>query len=85
MIMKELLKAVLFLQKQYANLKLDIEYKDLYNAVSIENPDGTRIIKINVVSGKIKEEAVDIANEILQISIEEIPNVLGSSVPTVLG
>ena len=78
-----IIKSRVVLTKAIANLKLDIEYKDLYNAVSIENPDGTRIIKINVVS-QDQKEAVDIANEILQISIEEIPNVLGSSVPTVL-
>ena len=78
-----IIKSRVVLTKVIANLKLDIEYKGLYNAVSIENPDGTRIIKINVVS-QDQKEAVDIANEILQISIEEIPNVLGSSVPTVL-
>ena len=78
-----IIKSRVVLTKAIANLKLDIEYKDLYKAVSIENPDGTRIIKINVVS-QDQKEAVDIANEILQISIEEIPNVLGSSVPTVL-
>lgn len=78
-----IIKSRVVLTKVIANLKLDIEYKELYNAVSIENPDGTRIIKINVVS-QDQKEAVDIANEILQISIEEIPNVLGSSVPTVL-
>lgn len=78
-----IIKSRVILTKVIANLKLDIEYKGLYNAVSIENLDGTRIIKINVVS-QDQKEAVDIANEILQISIEEIPNVLGSSVPTVL-
>ena len=55
----------------------------MYNAVSIENPDGTRIIKINVISGN-QNEAVDIANEILSVSIDEIPHVLGSNTPTVL-
>ena len=78
-----IIKSRVVLTKVIANLKLDIEYKGLYNAVSIENPDGTRIIKINVVS-QDQKEAVDIANEILSVSIEEIPHVLGSNTPTVL-
>ena len=78
-----IIKSRVVLTKVISNLKLDIGYNELYNAVSIENPDETRIIKINVVS-QDQKEAVDIANEILQISIEEIPNALGSSVPTVL-
>lgn len=78
-----IIKSRVVLKKVIANLKLDIEYKELYNAVSIENPDGTRIIKINVISGN-QNEAVDIANEILSVSIDEIPHVLGSNTPTVL-
>lgn len=78
-----IIKSRVVLTKVIANLKLDIEYKELYNAVSIENPDGTRIIKINVISGN-QNEAVDIANEILSVSIDEIPHVLGSNTPTVL-
>ena len=76
-----IIKSRVVLTKVIANLKLDIEYKELYNAVSIENPDG--IIKINVISGN-QNEAVDIANEILSVSIDEIPHVLGSNTPTVL-
>lgn len=78
-----IIKSRVVLTKVIANLKLDIEYKELYNAFSIENPDGTRIIKINVISGN-QNEAVDIANEILSVSIDEIPHVLGSNTPTVL-
>ncbi len=42
--MKELLKVVLF-KKVIDNLNLDITYKSLYNAVSVDNPEATRIIR----------------------------------------
>lgn len=78
-----IIKSRVVLTKVISNLNLDIAYKSLYNAVSVDNPEATRIIRIRVVSGN-KEEAVDIANEILSVSIEEIPHVLGSNTPTVL-
>ena len=78
-----IIKSRVVLTKVISNLNLDIAYKNLYNAVSVDNPEATRIIRIRVVSGN-KEEAVVIANEILSVSIEEIPHVLGSNTPTVL-
>ena len=78
-----IIKSRVVLTKVISNLNLNIAYKSLYNAVSVDNPEATRIIRIRVVSGN-KEEAVDIANEILSVSIEEIPHVLGSNTPTVL-
>ena len=76
-----IIKSRVVLTKVISNLNLNIAYKSLYNAVSVDNPEATRIIRIRVVSGN-KEEAVDIANEILSVSIEEIPHVLGSNTPT---
>lgn len=77
-----IIKSRVVLTKVISNLNLDIAYKNLYNAVFVDNPEATRIIRIRVVSGN-KEEAVDIANEILSVSIEEIPHVLGSNTPPV--
>ncbi len=78
-----IIKSRVVLTKVIANLKLNIEYKELYGMVSVENPDSTRIIKIRVVSPD-QRAAVDIANEVLKVSIEQIPQVLGSADPTVL-
>ena len=78
-----IIKSRVVLTKVISNLNLNIAYKNLYNAVSVDNPEATRIIRIRVVSGNQKA-AVDIANEILSVSIEEIPHVLGSNIPTVL-
>ena len=78
-----IIKSRVVLTKVISNLNLNIAYKNLYNAVSVDNPEATRIIRIRVVAGNQKE-AVDIANEILSVSIEEIPHVLGSNIPTVL-
>ena len=57
-----IIKSRVVLTKVISNLNLDIAYKNLYNAVSVDNPEATRIIRIRVVSGN-KEEAVDIANK----------------------
>lgn len=57
-----IIKSRVVLTKVISNLNLDIAYKNLYNAVSVDNPEATRIIRIRVVSGN-KEEAVDIADE----------------------
>ena len=70
-----IIKSRVVLTKVISNLNLDIAYKNLYNAVSVDNPEATRIITIRVVSGN---------KEILSVSIEEIPHVLGSNTPTVL-
>ena len=78
-----IIKSRVVLNKVIENLKLNLTYKQLYNMISVENPDSTRILKIQVVAENA-QVAVDIANEILSVSVEEIPHVLGSSTPTVL-
>ena len=78
-----IIKSRVVLNKVIENLKLDLTYKQLYNIVSVENPDSTRILKIYVTAGTVRE-AVNIANEILSVSVDEIPHVLGSSKPTIL-
>lgn len=78
-----IIKSRVVLNKAIENLKLDYSYKQLYNMVSVENPDSTRILKIYVTAGTVRE-AVDIANEVLSVSVDEIPHVLGSNTPTVL-
>lgn len=78
-----IIKSRVVLNKVIENLNLNLTYKQLYNMISVENPDSTRILKIQVVAQDAKV-AVDIANEILTVSVKEIPHVLGSSTPTVL-
>ena len=78
-----IIKSRVVLNKVIENLKLNLTYKKLYSMISVENPDSTRILKIQVVARDAKV-AVDIANEILSVSVGEIPHVLGSSTPTVL-
>lgn len=78
-----IIKSRVVLNKVIENLKLELTYKQLYNMVSVENPDSTRILKIHVTSQNARM-SVDIANEILKVSVDEIPHVLGSSTPTIL-
>lgn len=46
-----IIKSRVVLTKVISNLNLDIAYKNLYNAVFVDNPEATRIIRIRVVSG----------------------------------
>lgn len=47
-----IIKSRVVLNKVIENLKLDLTYKQLYNIVSVENPDSTRILKIYVTAGQ---------------------------------
>ena len=67
-----IIKSRVVLNKVIENLKLDLTYKQLYNIVSVENPDSTRILKIYVTAGTVRE-AVNIANEILSVSVLRQP------------
>lgn len=53
-----IIKSRVVLTKVISNLNLDIAYKNLYNAVSVDNPEATRIIRIRVVSGIKKKQLI---------------------------
>lgn len=65
------------------NLGMELSYQELCNMVETRNPEDTHIVVIEVTA-PVAEDAVTIANEILQVSNEEIYKVLGSNEPSIL-
>ncbi|MCD7746158.1 MAG: Wzz/FepE/Etk N-terminal domain-containing protein [Lachnospiraceae bacterium] len=71
------------LNKVIDELNLDMNYKSLRNLLSIENPDSTHIVEITVTCSD-PELARDIANALVNIGVNQIYQVIGSSMPTVI-
>ena len=70
------------LSKVSDSLSLNYTMKDLQSMISIENPSDTRILNITVTSTDPKE-AMDIANKVMDISIDYLPDTMGSNTPNV--
>lgn len=64
-------------------LKLDIGYEDLLELITVSNPTGTHIIKTSVVTTD-PEASMNIANALLNVSIEQIYDIIGTGKPTVI-
>ncbi|MCD8015071.1 MAG: Wzz/FepE/Etk N-terminal domain-containing protein [Lachnospiraceae bacterium] len=71
------------LNKVIDELNLDMNYKALRNLLSIENPDSTHIVEITVTCSD-PELSRDIANALVNIGVNQIYQVIGSSMPTVI-
>lgn len=79
----KIIKSRTVLKKVISELGLDIEYKDLDKLVSVSNPTDTHIIDIAVTCDDL-ELSRNIANAFLNISIDQIYQIVGSSEPTVI-
>lgn len=71
---RELIGSRRILKQVINNLELDYSYDKLNDMISVENVNGTEILKITVAS-KNSKEAKEIANEIALIFQEEIINI----------
>lgn len=80
---KSIIKSRAVLNKVIEELELDIDYKKLGGMISVSNPSGTHIIKTAVTTGD-EESCRLIANELLNVSIERIFQVIGTSEPTII-
>lgn len=65
------------------NLGLQVDYDTLNSMVTVTNPEDSHIIEISVTC-EVPEDAVTIANEVMQVSVEEIYKIIGSSEPSIL-
>lgn len=65
------------------DLDLNLDYKQLSKLVNVSNPQDSHIIQISVTCGDI-ELCRDIANSLMNIGIDRIYQVIGSSEPTVI-
>lgn len=71
------------LNRVIEELDLDLDYRQLSKLVQVKNPDSTHIIQILVTCDDV-ETSRNIANSLLNISISQIYQVIGSSEPTII-
>ena len=65
------LKSHAVLDKTIEDLGLDIQYKTLYNRISVSNPKGTRFLKVTALVRTV-EEAKQIVDSVCENGIERI-------------
>ena len=65
------------------NLGLSVDYDQLYNMVTVTNPEETHIIQISVTC-EIPEDAITITNEVMNVSIDQIYRIVGGTEPAVV-
>lgn len=79
----KIIKSRNVLKQVIKELDLDLDYIGLSKLVSVTNPDNSHIITITVTCGDV-ELCRDIANSLMNIGLDRIYQVVGSSEPTVI-
>ena len=79
----KIIKSRNVLKQVIKELDLDLDYRGLDKLVSVTNPDNSHIITITVTCGDV-ELCRDIANSLMNIGLDRIYHVVGSSEPTVI-
>ena len=70
------------LEQVINKLNLDMDSDTLAKMITIENPTDTRILNINVVSTDPKS-ARDIANTLMEVSVDYLPKTMSTNAPNV--
>ena len=70
------------LEQVINKLNLDMTSEELAKMITLENPQDTRILNINVISTDPKK-ARDIANTLMDISVEYLPKTMSTNAPNV--
>lgn len=78
-----IIKSRVVLNRVIRELQLDLDYKELSELVEVNNPDSTHIIEIIVTCDDL-ELSWNIANALLNVSVDQIYQIIGSSEPTVI-
>ena len=71
------------LKQVIKKLDLNLDYVQLADLITVVNPDSTHIIQIYVTCNDA-ELCMDIANTLMEISIDQIYQIVGSSEPTII-
>lgn len=71
------------LNKVISDLQLDVDYEELRKLITVSNPTGTHIISTAVRTTDI-ETSRNIANDLLNVSIEQIYQIIGTGKPTII-
>ena len=80
---QNIIKSRAVLNKVIEDLQLDTDYKGLGKLVSVSNPTGTHIIRTSVTTNDLALSR-DIANDMLNVSIDRIYQIVGTSEPTII-
>ena len=78
-----IIKSRTVLKRVIRQLELDLDYEQLRELVEVNNPESTHIIEIMVTCDDI-ELSRNIANALLNVSIDQIYQIIGSNEPTVI-
>lgn len=78
-----IIKSRVVLKRVIQELQLDLDYEGLARLIQVNNPDSTHIIEIIVTCDDL-ELSRNIANALLNISVDQIYQIIGSSEPTVI-
>ena len=71
------------LNKVIEDLQLNMDYRQLRKLISVSNPTGTHIISTSVTTTN-RDSSRIIANDLLNVSIERLYQVIGTSEPTII-
>ena len=70
------------LEQVINKLNLDMDSDELARMITLENPEDTRILNINVISTEPKQ-ARDIANTLMDVSVDYLPKTMSMNAPNV--
>ncbi len=78
-----IIKSRTVLNRVIEELQLDLDYTGLSRLITVVNPEDSHIIEMQVVCGD-PELSRNITNALMNISIDQIYQIIGSSEPTVI-
>ncbi|MBR1821346.1 MAG: hypothetical protein IJ769_06955 [Clostridia bacterium] len=80
---KSIITSRAVMNKVIEDLQLNTNYKGLRKLITVSNPSGTHIIRTSVTTTNM-ETSRNIANDLLNVSIDRIFQVIGTSEPTII-
>lgn len=78
-----IIKSRTVLERVIAELQLNMDYKELDKIISVTNPDSSHVIRIGVTTSD-PQMSRNIANSLLNISAEQINQIVGNGMPSVI-
>ena len=78
-----IIKSRTVLERVIKDQELDVDYKQLAKLVTVNNPDSSHVIQILVTTSD-PEMSRNIANSLLNVSVEQINQIVGSGMPNVI-
>lgn len=80
---KSIITSRAVMNKVIEDLQLNTDFRGLRSLISVTNPTGTHIIRTSVTTNDL-ETSRNIANDLLNVSIDRIFQVIGTSEPTII-